>query len=218
MFSFRGKTGALTAGVQFDAPLTRLLERNNYRQSLVSYQQDRRQYIQFRDGIHQTLRLTLRRLEQLQTNLEIQRRAMAISIRRVDLTQEELSKPVPPSTPGAAAAQFGPTAALSLLTALSDLRNTQNNFMSVWLNYEATRMSLMRELGIMALDYDGRWIDLPIDQLEQMQGEELPTPPAIPAEWMQDVIPIPNSEGAADQPRQNSDPDLPTAASVSYEQ
>lgn len=183
---FRGPTGALQAGLQFDAPFTRLLERNNYRSSLISYQQDRRQFIQFRDGMHQTLRQGLRRLKQLETNLEIQRRAMAISIRRVDLTQEDLNEPVPPPAPGQAAAQFGPTAALNLLTALSDLRNTQNNFMSVWLNYEAARMVLLRELGIMVIDENGKWVDIPIDQIERVHGEELPLPPSVPYEWLQD--------------------------------
>ncbi len=188
---FRGQTGALQAGIQFDAPFTRLLERNNYRSALISYQQDRRQFIQFRDSIHQSLRSSLRRLVQLQTNLEIQRRAMAISIRRVDLTQEDLNEPVPPPLPGQAAVQFGPTAALSLLTALSDLRNTQNNFMSVWLNYEASRVALLRDLGIMVLDENGRWVDIPIDQIERAQGENLPLPPAVPYEWLQDSLPPP---------------------------
>lgn len=216
MLDFRGKTGALTASLQFDAPFTRLLERNNYRQSIVSYQQDRRQYIQGRDSIHQTLRQILRRLQQLQTNLEIQRRAMAISIRRVDLTQEELNKPVPPPQPGQAAAQFGPTAALSLLTALSDLRNTQNNFMSVWLNYEATRMTLVRELGIMVIDEDGKWIDVPLDKIEHADGEVLPIPPAVPREWLEDTVAIPPAEPPADQhPRKSA---LPPAVTISYEE
>ena len=97
---FRAPTGSLRASVQIDPPFTRLLERNNYRQSLIDYSQDRRQYIQFMDSIHQTLRNLLRNLEQLQTNLEIQRRAVAISIRRVDLTRENLSQPKPPAAPG----------------------------------------------------------------------------------------------------------------------
>ena len=104
------------------------------------------------------------------------------------MTQEELNKPVPPPEPGQAAAQFGPTAAQNLLTALSDLRNTQNNFMSVWLNYYATRMQLMRELGLMQLDEQGRWIDTPLSALERPAPEEIATPPAVPAEWMDETF------------------------------
>jgi hypothetical protein len=120
---------------------------------------------------------------------------VAISIRRVDLTQEELNKPVPPPAPGEAAAQFGPTAALNLLTALSDLRNTQNNFMSVWLNYYATRMRLMREMGVMQLDAEGRWIDAPLTVPERPSPEEIATPPAVPVEWLE-LVSRPESDGA----------------------
>jgi outer membrane protein TolC len=186
--SFRAPTGNLRVGLQFDAPFTRLLERNNYRQSLIDYQRDRRSFIQSLDSVHRDLRQLLRRLEELRINLEIQRRAVAISIRRVDLTQEELNKPVPPPQPGQPAAQFGPTAALNLLTALSDLRNTQNNFMSVWLNHYATRMQLMRELGVMVLDEQGRWVDVPLDKLTCAPPEEIPLPPAVPLEWMEQAF------------------------------
>ena len=88
---FRGKNGLFRASVRFDPPLTRLLERNSFRQQLIQYEQDRRQLIQFEDGIHQTLRQTLRGLNQLRTNLEYQRQAVAIAIRRVDETREVLS-------------------------------------------------------------------------------------------------------------------------------
>jgi outer membrane protein TolC len=185
MFSFHGKTGTLRAQVQFDAPFTRLLERNNYRQALIDYQRDRRQFIQTVDSVHQSLRQTLRQLRQLRVNLEIQRRAVAISIRRVDLTREDLNRPVPPPQPGQPASQLGPTAALNLLTALSDLRSTQNNFMSVWLNYYAQRMRLMRDLGIMKLDEEGRWIDEPWDSLDRDSIEEIPIPPPIPSDWLE---------------------------------
>jgi len=113
------------------------VEPNNYRQSLIAYERDRRDFIQSVDAVHRDLRQLLRRLEGLRINLEIQRRAVAITIRRVDVTQEGLNLPVAPPAPGWPAAQFGPNAALNLLTALSDLRNAQNILMSVWLNYYA---------------------------------------------------------------------------------
>ena len=125
-------------------------------------------------------------------NLEIQRRATAISIRRVDLTQEELNEPVPPPEPGQPAAQFGPTAATNLLSALSDLRSAQDNFMSVWLNYYATRMTLIRDLGIMQLDDTGYWIDSEIPNLNDLPiTDELPEegdlapPPPVPAQLLE---------------------------------
>ena len=188
-FRFRAPTGTLRAGLRFDGPFNRLLERNNYRQSLIDYQRDRRQLIQFEDGIHQSLRSLLRRLEQLRQNLEIQRRAVAISIRRVDQTLAKLDEPPAPGAPP----QLSDTVVLDIITALSDLRNTQNNFMSVWLNHYATRMVLERELGTMQLDGCGRWLDpeegdpLEDGKTASPTPEELPIPPELPMAWVVDA-------------------------------
>jgi len=185
---FRGPTANARMGLEFDGPFTRLLERNNYRQSLIDYQQSRRQYIQFEDSLNTTVRQTLRQLEQLQVNLEIQRRAVGIALRRVDFTQRELSKPAAVREPGAPP-ENRPTLVQNLLSAMSDLRNTQNNFMSVWLNYYATRMILMRELGIMELDEEGRWIDTPVDWTLYVPTEGIELPPDVPAEWLEEAFP-----------------------------
>ncbi len=206
---FRAPTGSLTASLEFDAPLTRLTERNNYRQSLVDYQESRRQLIQFDDTLSQSLRQRLRDLEQLRTNLEIQRRAVVISIRRVDFTRAELNRPLPAPDPGAAPNTFGPTAVQNLLSALSDLSNAQNNFMSVWLNYYAGRMLLIRDLGVMVLDEQGRWIDLPLDQIVDMACfTQEGLPPAIPNEWWQYAEPL--DESVPTQPSESG----PTDAAI----
>jgi hypothetical protein len=181
---FRGDDGRLVAGIRFDAPFTRLLERNNYRQQLIDYQQDRRQLIQFYDNVNRQLRTLIRDMEQLRVNMEIQRRAVVIAIRRVDLTREELNEPTAPPEPGQPASQLGPTAATNLLTALSDLRNTQNNFMSVWLNYYANQMRLARDTGLMQLDEGGAWIETPILGEESLPEEELELPPPVPEDWI----------------------------------
>ena len=191
-FDFRAAGTSMRAGIRIDAPFTRLLERNNYRQQLIDYQQDRRQLIQFYDQVNFTLRALLRELEQLRINMEIQRRAVVIAIRRVDVTREELNEPQPPPQPGEPASQLGPTSATNLLTALSDLRTTQNNFMSIYLNYYANQMRLARELGTMVLDDQGRWV--PTSSLPESMPmgtdslEEMPVvPPEVPQAWLRDV-------------------------------
>ncbi len=184
---FNHATGNLRAGLRFDAPFTRLNERNIYRAQLISYQQARRRLIQFEDGVHQTLRGRLRLLSQQRANLEIQRSAMTIAIRRVDASRENLNKPVAPAAPGAAPQQFGPTAARDLLDALSDLRSVQNNVMSVWLAYYASHMTLIRDLGVMQLDENGLWVTQPLDQFERMRADECLLPPSIPDQWFKDL-------------------------------
>ena len=186
-FSFRAPTGSVRLGLEFDAPFTRLLERNAYRESLIDYQRNRRQFIQSRDALRLGLRALLRNLEQLRQNLEIQRRAVSIAMRRVDQTQLSLNPARAPVPPGQRP-PINPTTAINLLGAQTSLRDTQNAFLSAWLNFYATRMRLYRELGIMQLDPEGRWIEIPIadPNMEPRPGEEADVealPPPIPGDF-----------------------------------
>ena len=174
--SLRAPTGSLRLGLEFDAPFTRLLERNAYRETLIRYQRSRRGFIQSQDSLHLGLRALIRQIEQLRNNLDIQRRAVAIAIRRVDSTRANLYAPVPSRQPGQRVAQFGPTSAINLLSSLSSLRDTQNSFLRTWLNYYAARMRLVRELGIMELSDTGNWVDEPLPPLASMLPEVMSTP------------------------------------------
>jgi hypothetical protein len=169
-FDFRGDLGQASAAIAYSPPLTRLSQRNSWRQQLIDYQQNRRAMLTFEDGVSRNLRQLLRDIRQLRINLEIQRRAVAIAIRRVDQTREILNKPAPPTPAGQTPTQLGPTAALNLLTALSDLRNTENNFISIWINFWADRMRLLRELGLMQIDDTGVWIEESIEDAIHRAG------------------------------------------------
>ena len=151
-FNIEETTGRLRVGVQFDAPLTRLAERNIYRQSLIEYQQARRTYYQYRDGVSQGLRSTLRQIRLNEINFELRRAAVLVAISQVDLTQLRLSEPPPVE---ATATQFTSTTARDLVQSLSDLLNVQNDFLSVWVNYEVQRLALDFDLGVMELDEAG---------------------------------------------------------------
>ena len=143
---FRASTSTLRLGLEFDAPLARLLERNGYRETLIQYQRSRRDFIQSRDSLQKGLRALLRTLEQRRLQLEIQRRAVSIALRRVEQTQLALLTPPPPVQPGARP-QINPTTAINLLGAQSSLQSSQNSFLAAWLNYYAARLRLYRELG-----------------------------------------------------------------------
>lgn len=152
---FRSATGRLRVGVQFDAPLTRVAERNNYRQSLIEYQQARREYYAFIDRVSQTLRSGLRQIELDQANFELRRAAVRVAIDQVEVSRLRLREPPKP----AVVSVFSPTTARDLVSSLSDLLNVQNDFMSVWVNYEVERLNLDYNLDTMQLDERGMWID-----------------------------------------------------------
>ena len=125
--SFDAADSTATFGVQFDAPLTRLLERNGYSETLVNYQRDRRALVQSRDSLYLGLRALLRQLVQDRENLEIQRRAVTIAIRRVDQTQRLLNAPGRIPQPGQRPF-ISPTTAIQLLGAQRSFLTTAEQF------------------------------------------------------------------------------------------
>lgn len=184
---FRGTTGRLRAGLQFDPPLTRLAERNLYRESLIDYQRARRQYYAYEDRVDRTLRYILRTINRYQLDFELRRAAVHVAISQVDVVQLRLQRPPKPGE----ANIFGATTARDLVQALSNLLNSQNSFLSAWVDYEVQRMNLDFDLGTMELDSCGEWIDpgpIRFDAARnQAQAalrddlpEEIPVPNAMP--------------------------------------
>lgn len=145
----------LRFGLAFDSPVTRLAERNRYRETLINYQRARRNYMLFEDRVTQSVHNTLRIVELSQLNFEVRRAAVRGAIAQVDLARLRVS---PPPKPGREAT-FSPTTARDLVSALSDLLDAQNDFLNVWVNYEVIRMLVDFELGTMRLDDEGLWID-----------------------------------------------------------
>jgi hypothetical protein len=162
-FDLRPSNGRLRVGLQFDAPLTRLAQRNVYRQSLIEFQQAKRNYYQFRDRVQRDVRSSLRQLKLDDLNFELRRAAVHVAITQVDLARLKLSEPARPvaaSLPGqptqpGGQAQFGETLARDLVTAIIDLLNVQNDFLSVWVDHEVQQLNLDFDLGVMELDARG---------------------------------------------------------------
>jgi hypothetical protein len=150
---FRSSKGTLRVGLEFDAPFTRLLERNTYRQVLIDYQQSRRAYYQFVDRISRSLRNTIRTLELNKLNFETRRLAVLSAIEQIVLNDE-----IRTLNEERGLAQ-GVTAARDIVQALSDLQDAQDAFMGVWITYEVNRRFLDYNLGTMELDARGMWID-----------------------------------------------------------
>ncbi len=155
---FRGTNGRLRVGLAFDAPLTRLIERNDYRATLIAYQRARRDYLEFEDRVSQGLRNLIRSIRLGQLNFEVRRASVFVAVTRVDVARLNLEQ-APKAQQAGAAAKIGTNAARDLVDALSDLLVQQNNFLGTWVDYEADRMSLDFQLGTMELDARGAWID-----------------------------------------------------------
>lgn len=153
--AFTADKGRLRMGVDFDTPITRLAERNRYREALIGYQRARRNYMLFEDQISQSLRNTLRIIELTQINFEIRRAAVLVAISQVMQARFRLIEPAKVG----AANQVSPTTARDLVSALNDLLDSQNDLLNAWVGFEVLRVLLDFEMGTMQLNNEGLWID-----------------------------------------------------------
>lgn len=183
---FSGSTGRLRVGLQWDAPITRLRERNNYRTALIEYQQARRSYYQFEDSIWTLMRSILRTIRANQVNFELQRYAVRIAARQIVLNEDirQINEALSQAS--------GPTAARDTVSALQDLLDAQNFFMGVWVNYEVLRRTLDQELGTMQLDSEGLWVDPGPIRLDTLGGDFSPQ-----ALMLDEAVPVNLPEQAA---------------------
>ncbi|MEI6714183.1 MAG: TolC family protein [Verrucomicrobiota bacterium] len=153
--SFDARTSSLQAGLRLNSPLNRLADRNDFRDAQIEYQRARRDYMLFEDRISQSLRNTLRLTHLAELNFELRRAAVQVAIAQVDLARLRLDEPPKPG----ATPQFGATTARDLVSALSDLLDAQNDFLSLRVGYDVLRLVLDFELGTMSIDHNGLWKD-----------------------------------------------------------
>ncbi len=151
--SMRSSTGRLRVGLQWDAPITRLQERNTYRQSLIEFEQAKRDYYSFEDGIWQLLRGQIRQLQANRLNFELGRQSVRIAAAQIELNEDIRA------FRDARGLSSGPTAARDTISALTDLLNSQNALLNIFVNYEVVRRGLNFDLGTMELSPEGLWID-----------------------------------------------------------
>jgi hypothetical protein len=154
-FNIRYETGNLGVGFRFDAPIVRQQERNDYRAAQIGYQQARRSYYQFEDTINQSLRQTLRNIQQDKLLFELNRQNIQVQIDQVELARADLVAPPDPGvrpTLDSVTAQF-------LAQAINGLTGVQNGYLQLWVEYEVLRRNLDFDLGTMELDDAFEWVD-----------------------------------------------------------
>jgi hypothetical protein len=160
-FAFGGSRNQHQLIMNFDAPLVRTLERNNYRSALIAYQRQRRELMAEEDSVLEAVRFDIRQLRLLAENYKIQKRAVELAYRQVEQASETINQPPTPTGPTGGGNVAANSAALTqqLLNAQQRLPQVQNQMLSVWVNYLVARMSLYRDLELMPLDSRGVWTD-----------------------------------------------------------
>jgi outer membrane protein TolC len=148
--AFDTRLTRLTVGLQFDGPLNRLAERNQYRLALIAYQQARRAYMDQSDRIEQEVRLTLRSLRQARLSFEIARQQLVAAARQVANERILLNAPPRLQQQGG-----GGDPTLRTLQALAQLNAARNNLAGTFIRYEQLRVQLLLNLESLTLDDRG---------------------------------------------------------------
>ena len=157
-FQLRADNGELSGGFQFDAPIVRLSERNDYREALIDYQQARRNFYQFEDNLNNNLRDVLRNINRSKVLFELDRLTVQVDIQNVEINRFELDAPVSVNAAGADN-RLGTVTSRNLTDAIINLNGSQDSFLGSWVDFEVLRRNLDFDLGTMQIDQSGAWID-----------------------------------------------------------
>ncbi|HTU19305.1 MAG TPA: hypothetical protein VMG10_14690 [Gemmataceae bacterium] len=219
-FAFSGATTTHQLIFTGQLPLVRILQRNNYRSTLINFQQTRRSLLQFEDQLLWNVRFDLRSLRvAANTYQRVEKRQIELAYMQVDQSLQAFNQPqAPPGVdnifagligPVSRAPQVGDPAALTnqLLTTQSSLLGSQNDLYSIWITYQIYRTDLYRDMGVMPLDNRGVWIDADTTANQQSAdncpapGQQSPTdaPQQLPAP-RPERLPHPGAEQAAQGP------------------
>jgi hypothetical protein len=147
--------------LNFDAPLVRQQEQNDYRGALIAYQRRRRELMADEDIVLENVRFDIRQLRLLAENYRIQKRAVELAYKQVEQAFDIFNQPPTPVGPAGGGNVAANSAALTsqLLSSQSNLLQTQNQMLSFWVSYLIARMVLYRDLEMMPVDSRGVWID-----------------------------------------------------------
>ena len=133
-----------SVGLQLDLPIDRLVERNDYRTSLVNFETAIRDFTLALDNLKDSIDRGLRTLEQRRQNYEIQKVALALANRRVDSTT--------------LLQQAGRAEVRDLLDAQDAQISAENALTAALVDYQQTRMQLMLDIGTLDTDLPQFWL------------------------------------------------------------
>jgi hypothetical protein len=147
LFHFDAGNTIQTFGLQFDAPINRRAERNQYRGDQIQYQRARRAYMLNRDQVVQEIRLDMRNLVLFQRTFEVNREQILSAATQLESSEEEVRVPV----------DVNPAATLNLVAALNNVLAARNSLIQTWVSYETARLDLYRDFDLMDIDANGVW-------------------------------------------------------------
>lgn len=151
------------AGLQLNLPLDRLLERNSYRSSILSFERQIRSLTLFIDDVRSSVREGLRTLDQARQTYEIQRNARDLAERRVESSELSL--------------QAGRAEVRDVLEAQTARLQAFNAVTQSIVDYHLTRLRLLLDMGVLNTENERFWME---DSAKMINSPDAPTPSTDP--------------------------------------
>ena len=149
------------AGFSLDLPLDRLLERNDYRATLVKFEEQLRTLTLRLDELRDDIEDGLRTVEQRRQNYIIQTNALALANRRVESST--------------LLQQAGRAEVRDVIEAQDAQISAQNAVTDALVSYQRVRLQLMLDIGALRTMQDKFWLK---DHLAGFLPGPVPVPPA----------------------------------------
>jgi len=135
--------GRYSADFEADLPLDRKQQRNAYRRTLITLQQQQRQYEDDLDTIKLQVRRAYRQLNEAAQRYRIQKEGLKLAEKRVESTALLLDA--------------GRAWARDWLDSQDDLLEAQNNVTAALIDHAVAKLSFFRDVGILQVRPDGMW-------------------------------------------------------------
>ncbi len=135
--------GDYSLGLKIDLPLDRKAERNEYRKTLLAFQQQRRDYQQLFDSVELSVLDADRNLKEAAKRFDIQQLSLELAKTRVESTNMLVNA--------------GRAASRDLLDAQDSLLNAQNSRTAAMVDYTITKLEFLRDVGLLTVKPDGMW-------------------------------------------------------------
>jgi len=137
------RSGSYGLGFDADLPLDRKIQRNAYRQALITLEQRQRQYEDDMDRIKLAVRGAYRQLQETADRYDIQKNSLALAKERVEMNKVLLDA--------------GRVETRILLQSQDALLNAQDNVTAALVEHLNAKLSFYRDVGILQVRPDGMW-------------------------------------------------------------
>ena len=134
---------AFTAGLNMSLPVDRVSESNAYRQAQISMAQAERSFDEFRDSLELQIRSSFRELERRRQSLDIQEELIFGQEKNVRIAQLRFEQ------------GNGQVDNRDVTEANDQLLEARNRMIDERVNYEISRLQLLKDLGILFIDEKG---------------------------------------------------------------